>query len=466
MSLSNSLRSTGSQPVTLMALSSIPTTEDLRYLMATAKKSMKPVSLPFKKDAEGPTFVINFAPPNRWTFTRMDQGGLTQVWVKESIDVLMIQNKVKIDSATIQNYSEQAHYQQVPEPDQAPDFALEQQDQQAAAPRNIQSFASIPNVSFPGFLPNGKPTVDAAQSPVDLSNRIPEQSFLQASLPTPAISDPVQPRGEYISGEEPVVSEQAVTPAANEAPPPSVFGYWAQGFNFPGPAAPQEMSPSKEAEDASTSLQTKSDPIAATAPKTEPVPGAAGAHQGDSGTRRPLKELTPFELDQDACDDIKEQLCDPNTGLISIHAFTFFLVRESIRSAVAGTNLSVVVFDFCNNETGEVLILSPEVLALIAYHLDRLCSVLHISTRMDSGEFAVLLSDSNAQSAVAFVEAFCAGIGSEENLSALYEGAGSFSIGIAAVSEVLIDPAMLIAAAIEAKNSAREQSLIYQVYGS
>src|ERR1700722_12071454 len=100
MSLSNSLRNTAAQTVRLLQLNAVPTTEDLRYIMTTAKQSLKTVALPFKRDPEGPLFVIKFTLPNKWTFEKFDG---TQIWTKESIDVLMVQNKVKIDATNTAN---------------------------------------------------------------------------------------------------------------------------------------------------------------------------------------------------------------------------------------------------------------------------------------------------------------------------------------------------------------------------
>src|SRR5271170_7795158 len=101
MSLLNSM---GSQPtIRLLLLESLPTTEDLKYLIVTGSKSHKPVQLPFKREREAPTFVITYTHPDRWSFDKGDGISAQTIWTKESTDVMVIQNKIKGDSAVYSN---------------------------------------------------------------------------------------------------------------------------------------------------------------------------------------------------------------------------------------------------------------------------------------------------------------------------------------------------------------------------
>lgn len=111
----------------LSKMSTVPTTEDLRYALAECKKHAKPVEMPFENNRY--LFVIkvqqsgNSTP--KWTFIRGDGGPSSKVvWTRDSVDVMMIQNKIKTESAydSLQNAdTQQSGYQApyVPEYDQS-----------------------------------------------------------------------------------------------------------------------------------------------------------------------------------------------------------------------------------------------------------------------------------------------------------------------------------------------------------
>ena len=120
MSLSNSLHQKSVQNVKLMKMNSIPTTEDLRYMLVTATKEKKPVELPFKQPSNGLTFTIKLVPPfgqnpPRWSLIRGEYDGGDVIFTRDSTEVMMIQNKIKIDSINAASSTAPEAYDETPE---------------------------------------------------------------------------------------------------------------------------------------------------------------------------------------------------------------------------------------------------------------------------------------------------------------------------------------------------------------
>ncbi len=101
MPLFDSFQSGAAQVIKLSRMSSIPTTEDLKYALAESKRHNKPVELPFENNRC--LFIIrvvqigNKSP--HWTFQRGEGPQARVVWTRESTEVMMIQNKVKVESS-------------------------------------------------------------------------------------------------------------------------------------------------------------------------------------------------------------------------------------------------------------------------------------------------------------------------------------------------------------------------------
>ena len=109
MALFHALSSNANAAIRLMAMTTIPTTEDLLYALATAKQNKKAVELPFKNLHNNLNFLVRVVPgvpgtPQlhpRWYFERCDGGGPggqnTPLWMRESSEVMMVQGKIKIE---------------------------------------------------------------------------------------------------------------------------------------------------------------------------------------------------------------------------------------------------------------------------------------------------------------------------------------------------------------------------------
>ncbi|MBX9691857.1 MAG: diguanylate cyclase [Cyanobacteria bacterium] len=122
MPLFNSFNSNNQQNVKLSRMNSIPTTEDLRYALAESKRLNKPVELPFENNRC--LFIVTVVQPlkgnPRWSFQRGEGPSARVLWTRESTEVLMIQNKIKVESAydgnmqapEDQEYVEEGAYEQ------------------------------------------------------------------------------------------------------------------------------------------------------------------------------------------------------------------------------------------------------------------------------------------------------------------------------------------------------------------
>jgi hypothetical protein len=78
MALKQAFSAQSGAPVRLRQITTTPSTEDLRYVLATATQHKKPAELPFKNLYNGLTFMVRVVPATgqiapRWTFERCEQ---------------------------------------------------------------------------------------------------------------------------------------------------------------------------------------------------------------------------------------------------------------------------------------------------------------------------------------------------------------------------------------------------------
>lgn len=104
MPLYHSLSAKNTPSIRLAKMGSIPTTEDLKYALAEAKKHQKQIELPFKNPDNNLNFAVTVMPGSgvnapKWEFYREDaDGSAYRLWSRESTEVIMIQGKIKIES--------------------------------------------------------------------------------------------------------------------------------------------------------------------------------------------------------------------------------------------------------------------------------------------------------------------------------------------------------------------------------
>lgn len=159
----------GQKPNRLSKMSSVPTTEDLRYALAESKKHNKAVELPFENNRN--PFVIKVqqsgnATP-RWTFMRGDGPTAKIIWTRDSAEVLMIQNKIKTESAyeSIQNDNVSSGYQAPYVPDYSQSGEVEQYDGYDQSQDYDQGYDQASNYASAQQVPAAQMGFGSAPSP-------------------------------------------------------------------------------------------------------------------------------------------------------------------------------------------------------------------------------------------------------------------------------------------------------------
>ncbi len=353
------------QVTRLMKMNGLPSTEDLRYMLSTAKESRKLVELPFKH-ANGTSFCVKVIPPQaqfgpKWQFGKDD--GSAAMWTRESADVMMIQNKIKIDSiSTVSNAG-------------------------PAAP--VQDSNAI---VF-------KPTITG--------NNI------------PAFTDPLQ-QNPFQGG-------------AGQAGQASGSGYASMANLSSHGWMPQAKEPEQQ-------LQKP--------------------------TEKPMVALPPpVVLDPECTTQTLHALGNADTGLMDFAPFTYFLEREFHNFQKSGSKLSVVVFEFRDKDTFDSIDLPPQALEIVAKHLHAHCKNYEIPSRMETGEFVVLLAGSNSTEAMKFAETLWKEL-TEDFLTCFGEDPRSLAMGVSSIPEQCREPGFLLSTAQTAKEQARKAGHSHLLFSS
>jgi GGDEF domain-containing protein len=338
-----------------MKMNGLPSTEDLKYMLVIAKEQKKMVELPYKH-LNGFSFCVKVVPPMnqfgpKWTFGKDD--GSQAFWTRESVDVMMIQNKMKIDSISSLN-------------------------------------------AEPGQADNSSAIVFR---PTTTGNNI------------PAFNDPLQ---------NPFNNPGAVQPPEGM----SNFGGQSQSHGW--------MPQAKE------KVEEK---------KVEVLPDA-------------------IPLDPESILITTEHLQDPETGLTHFSAFTYFLQREFSNFRKNGVKMAVLLFDFRDKDSGDLIELPVEAIEIIGRHLHQKCSPFDISSRMpESGEFAVLLPGHSGSEGMQFASGLWQEM-TQEFYSTFGEDPRSVAVGVSSIPEQCVEPGVLLATARKAKEQARLTARSHQLYTS
>jgi GGDEF domain-containing protein len=361
-------------------------------MLTTGSKGQKSVQLPFKRERDAPTFVITYTHPNRWHFEKGDGISAQSIWTKETVDVMVVQNKIKTDSAV---YSNSETYRQ---------------DNQGPGHNTVPNFAA--------------PTVR------DSLSRIFPENGGQNGGPNP--------------------SERYSNQFATQPPQSMPFGNWLTDDQTQSANAPAQSTSSPSYAEKKRAKEASGDTTTATGDFVVPNSLFESWMPEDKSASLP----PPIELDPNASAEVADLLRDPASGLTSFQALTFFLIRELIRLDVSSTSLAVVVFDFVDVETGAMVEFSNEQMTALINQLSLVCSTLHIASRMESGEYVVLLCDAKIDEAKGFAEMLRQTFGEDDDLVYLCAGT-TLSIGIAVAPDTTCDAGTLIAAARQMKDVAR-----------
>lgn len=441
MSLSNSLTPSSAQTIKLLKMNSLPTTDDLRYMLSQAKEHRKMVELPFKNGQYANTFMVRLVPPTgqigpKWSLHRGEGDSAPTIWTRESSEVMMIQNKIKIDSmsASVGHDAENIAHQ-------SQSFSsLRPTTTNSGLPAFGNEGLTTPN---PGFQ---QPTPQGAWGPSPIGGP-PNQSYSQLQGMsqggwTPdggtGLAQGAQQQPAWLPGVGTVAPGPADAPVAPSAPAADNVAIEEAS------PAPQQTSPaiaaSSQASPSSTFNQMQPAQQGGWVPKT-------------SGRTMP----PPVALDANIIRDTMEELADPACGLTYHRAFTFFLMKEFERHKRFKSKLSLLMFDFTNKENN-LITLTEEELRGIAAILHSACSPVDESTMMESGEFAVLLPGYGPNEALNFAEELWVKLASDERLVRLALDTQSLAIGVSSIPEICADPGLLIATAQDAKQTSRKNS--------
>jgi GGDEF domain-containing protein len=164
----------------------------------------------------------------------------------------------------------------------------------------------------------------------------------------------------------------------------------------------------------------------------------------------------PVTLHPEVLINYLSSFSDPATGLLCHGAFEFFLLRDIEYVRKRGTKMSLIVFDFANPETKEPINLSTEAVATVAKVMSESCTPLELCTQLRTGEFAVLLCGYDGQGALNFAESLCGRLPERKTELSLLADLKPLAMGVACIPEHCDAPGSLIAAAIKAKDLARQ----------
>ncbi|HEY9679837.1 MAG TPA: diguanylate cyclase [Drouetiella sp.] len=420
------------QSYRLPKMNSVPTTDDLKYAIAEGQKRVgKVIELPFEHPHNHQLFIVklvlsvgNKQPPS-WTLQKGDGASAARLWNRNSEDCLMIQNKIKIDS---QN--------------SGPGEAAAEQSAATARPMSLQSSFDSP---FGGNAPGvgGGQAEDAPAAPnfyqqanqqfVDAFNA-PQQMAPDGggnwmdNLPQAPAFNPNSSRTNMPAmkpgGAAPTMAPQMAAPQM--APAPQMVA--APQMT---PAAPQYGAPS----DADEYL----------------APEAQAEVEKESGTVLP----PPIKLDVTLIDKTINILLDENSGLDSLATFIYFLFREHALHQRSKAPFSVVVFEVALRIGYENVALPQLALPAIIERVKTVTTEFDAITHLSGGEFVALLPGINAEGVPMFADALHQAL-TAEPLSAGNRNEGVLAaIGMATLPNTCEDPEVLIAAARQAKETAK-----------
>lgn len=343
--LSRSLSRTAPKSVQLLWMNSVPTTEDLRYVLATADRSQKPAELPFSNGYTNTIFVIKVVPAREkggpvWSLSRADNGIVTNLWSKETYEVVAVQSKMKLDA-------------------------------------NSGAAIMIENSG------------------------------------TDAV---------------PIITTQART-TVSKLP----------------------------------SLAWKSEPFAAATPSVDGLQVSGDQHtfMPDSCFR---KLPPPVEMGTNITQRVMKALSDPKTGFTQFLAFSFFLEREFALFTKFGTRMSVLAFYFYSRTTNAKLQAPDAMARIVSEELHSICQSLDVYSRLESGEFVVMISGAGGEDALKFAQQLHQTLRECDRLKEHLAEDVDVYIGAASIPATCSDTGTLLSAAREASEIARERDQPYLLF--
>lgn len=498
-----------SQTIRLPKMSSVPASEDLKYAVAEAKKNKKLVELPFENDA-AEIYVVKVSIAGNgvpsWTLCRGDGAGSSIMWKRDSVEVLMIQNKIRTET-------QKSGGSQGRSGKHSPIVAADLEE----AAKEIAAEAAAGAAWVPPSAPSGTPIIlGTGRPPSDLGTASSDAPIITPVLKPVSGWEKSTSQQQALSGQQQSVQSQSgkQTPFPSQATsgaqpvlqspaflvPPSTQEWMSTPLPFPSldsaPVAPPAVPPSfgssapqaptaeafsgtpKDEPSSATHLsrvrkKTK-DPIVfdaeeATATKELP-PHESPRHAQDAAVKaaaaKPKMALPPpIEFDKNLVNQVHANLADTSTGLMTFPALLFFLFREYARFQKAQSPLSIVSFELALRLENAILPFPNEAVALVAQRLRPVCDPVDITSHVMGGEFATLLCSADGGAAMRFAESLHSAL-TEEPLSPAFANAQVLlAIGAASIPETCSHPGVLVAAARQAKEMAKGGGTPYMMFG-
>jgi hypothetical protein len=419
------------QSYRLPKMNSVPTTDDLRYAISEAQKRVgKTIELPFEHPNNHQLFIVklllsvgNKVPPS-WTLQRGDGPSAIRLWNRAAEDCLMIQNKIKIDS------------QQVP-------VDGEQVTQVASQPMSLQ-------VSIGGGAPD-------LNNPFTIGT--PGGGSDAVAAPGAAIHSSVQQENFYAQSNQQAINAFSAPPQMapdvsdswmNNLVQPPAFKPGASKTNMPAlhPGTAAAVVPAQRAE---PTLPAQSAPV----PDDYEFNFSQPEPQTTSQNANAVPLPPPIKLDTTLIEKVHSSLLDGSTGMITFPGFVYFLFREFENYRKCGTPLSVVVFEVALRIGNENVALPGVALQAIVERIQNVTSEFDIITHLSGGEFAALLAGVDSAGATEFASALHAAVTSEPLVAGSRNESVLAAIGMGSIPQTCNDPEVLIAAARQAKETAK-----------
>ncbi len=444
------------QTYRLPQMNATPTTDDLRYAISEAQKRMgKTIELPFEHPNNHQLFIVklvmsagNRVPPS-WTLQRGDGPSAIRIWNRSTEDVLMVQSKIKVDSQYVPEEGEQV---------QAPSQPMSLGVGIAGVGMDMDNPFTAGTSAQP-IIMGGDPSQSqsGAHAPLQQPNFYTksDQQAVNAFSAPPQVTPPVS--DSWVND---LVQPPAFNPKASRSNMPALFpGTPAAVPHVPRPAAPLP------ADQVPMPAQSAPMPVAQHAPPSappEPIVQPSPASAPTAATLQPASPSAPsvplpppIKLDMTLVEVVNNTMIDPASGLNSFAAFVYFLFRDFALYQKAGSPLSVVVFEVALRLGKETLPLPGPALFSIIERIQSVISPIDIVTHLSGGEFAALLSATDSVGAMEFASAIHAAVTAEGLSAGNRNEAVLAAVGIATIPQTCVDPEVVIAAARQAKETAK-----------
>lgn len=405
-------------------LAAVPTTEDLSYALAQASKNKRrPIVLSWKSPKNVTIFWLSVTTNGtvdeaEWLLQKGEEGEQPcDVWMHSSTDTTLIQSLIVLEEDHAHKTGTRIPI--IPATDESSNAASQQASTgQGQAP--TMPFQHAPNPIPPpaGYTP---PPIDFTKSAQGLPTA---QNLPHSPLPPNSTSMPGAGAGSS--------AKPRIAPTLIGIPPAQV--------NDPNSPTMAPVHPA-------------SVPI--------PQPNHPAQPPGLVAPGQPRQLPPPVELDRVAVDNVFQSLSNPETGLLNHASFLFFLVREFSRFQLSAQPFSLIIADFCvlfPGQTGQPIYrpLPPRAVRQAAQRIFSLTRQLDLVAHYEQSEFAILLPNTTLLQTQEFAGLLVNALTSQPLLPDMEPNSVAVYLGLAGFPSDTTHPGILLSAARQAKNAARQ----------